>query len=148
MKVLTAAQMREIDLRTIEMGIAGIVLMENAGHRVVEFLAQNSCRCRRSGSHPLKGQQRRRWLGGGTATVRTFRPAKLDVVLLAQPKTRCRGESACSGVRMPAGERIVPSRDRIGVVDALLGPESAVPRPAHARYHPRHRTSFRRRGGH
>ena len=40
MKVLTAAQMREIDRRTIEMGIPGLVLMENAGHRVVELLAQ------------------------------------------------------------------------------------------------------------
>ena len=40
MKVLTAAQMREVDRRTIEPGIPGIVLMENAGHRVVEFLAE------------------------------------------------------------------------------------------------------------
>ena len=40
MKVLTAAQMRDVDRRTIEMGIPGIVLMENAGMRVVEFLAE------------------------------------------------------------------------------------------------------------
>ena len=40
MKVLTAAQMREVDRRTEELGIPGIVLMENAGHRVVEFLAE------------------------------------------------------------------------------------------------------------
>ena len=40
MKVLTAAQMREVDRRTIEMGIPGAVLMENAGSRVVEFLAE------------------------------------------------------------------------------------------------------------
>jgi len=40
MKVLTAAQMREVDRRTIELGIPGIVLMENAGQRVVEFLAE------------------------------------------------------------------------------------------------------------
>jgi NAD(P)H-hydrate epimerase len=40
MKVLTAAEMREADRRTIEMGIPGIVLMENAGMRVVEFLAE------------------------------------------------------------------------------------------------------------
>ncbi len=40
MKVLTAAEMREVDRRTIEMGIPGIVLMENAGCRVVEFLAE------------------------------------------------------------------------------------------------------------
>ena len=40
MKVLTAAQMREIDRKTIESGIPGIVLMENAGSRVVDFLAE------------------------------------------------------------------------------------------------------------
>src|ERR1017187_1789532 len=40
MKVLTAAEMREVDRRTIEMGIPGIVLMENAGLRVVEFLVR------------------------------------------------------------------------------------------------------------
>ena len=38
MKVLTAAEMREVDRLTMEAGIPGIVLMENAGHRVVEFL--------------------------------------------------------------------------------------------------------------
>lgn len=38
MKVLTAAEMREVDLRTMELGISGPILMENAGHRVVEYL--------------------------------------------------------------------------------------------------------------
>ena len=36
MKVLTAEQTREVDRRTIEDGVAGIALMENAAHRVVE----------------------------------------------------------------------------------------------------------------
>lgn len=40
MKVLTAAEMRGVDARTIELGIPGIVLMENAACRVVEFLAE------------------------------------------------------------------------------------------------------------
>ncbi len=40
MKVLTAAQMREVDRRTIELGIPGQILMENAGHSVVEFLQE------------------------------------------------------------------------------------------------------------
>lgn len=40
MKVLTAQQMREVDRRTIELGIPGIVLMENAGHRVVEAMQE------------------------------------------------------------------------------------------------------------
>jgi len=44
MKVLTAAQMREVDRRTSEMGIPGIVMMENAGHRVVESWRNDSCR--------------------------------------------------------------------------------------------------------
>ena len=39
MKILTAAQMREVDRKTIELGIPGLILMENAGNRVVEFLA-------------------------------------------------------------------------------------------------------------
>ncbi|HEX2061551.1 MAG TPA: NAD(P)H-hydrate epimerase, partial [Thermoanaerobaculia bacterium] len=40
MKVLTAAEMREVDRRTEELGIPGPILMENAGHRVVEFLIE------------------------------------------------------------------------------------------------------------
>src|SRR5687767_13515275 len=40
MKVLTAAEMRGVDQRTEEIGIPGEILMENAGHRVVEFLAE------------------------------------------------------------------------------------------------------------
>jgi hydroxyethylthiazole kinase-like uncharacterized protein yjeF len=40
MKVLTAAQMREVDRRTTERnGVPSLQLMENAGTRVVEFLA-------------------------------------------------------------------------------------------------------------
>ena len=38
MKVLTAAQMREVDRRTSELGIPSLILMENAGHRVMEVL--------------------------------------------------------------------------------------------------------------
>jgi NAD(P)H-hydrate epimerase len=37
-KILTAAEMREVDRQTIERGIPGIILMENAGSRVVDFL--------------------------------------------------------------------------------------------------------------
>jgi hydroxyethylthiazole kinase-like uncharacterized protein yjeF len=40
MKVLTAEQMRTVDRKTIEAGIAGLILMENAGHRVTEFLEE------------------------------------------------------------------------------------------------------------
>jgi ADP-dependent NAD(P)H-hydrate dehydratase / NAD(P)H-hydrate epimerase len=41
-KVLTEAETREIDRRTIEVdGVAGIALMENAAHRVAEAIEQN-----------------------------------------------------------------------------------------------------------
>jgi ADP-dependent NAD(P)H-hydrate dehydratase / NAD(P)H-hydrate epimerase len=39
-KILTAAQMREVDRVTIKRGIPGIILMENAGSRVVDFLRE------------------------------------------------------------------------------------------------------------
>ena len=38
MKVLSASQMREVDRLTIESGIPGLILMENAGSRVVDLL--------------------------------------------------------------------------------------------------------------
>ena len=39
-KVLTPDQMRAVDLATVEAGIPGIVLMENAAHSVVEYIAE------------------------------------------------------------------------------------------------------------
>lgn len=40
MKILTAAEMREVDRLTIERGIPGLILMENAGSRFVDFLCE------------------------------------------------------------------------------------------------------------
>lgn len=40
MKILTAAEMREVDKLTIERGIPGPILMENAGSRVVDYLRE------------------------------------------------------------------------------------------------------------
>jgi NAD(P)H-hydrate epimerase len=41
MKILTAAEMREVDRLTIERGIPGLVLMENAAARVVDAMIEN-----------------------------------------------------------------------------------------------------------
>ncbi len=89
MKVLTAAQMREVDRRTAEMGIPGIVLMENAGHRVVEFLAERFA--------PLPAQRIVVLCGkgnnGGDGMViarqlhTRFHPQALHVVLLGPPRS-------------------------------------------------------------
>jgi len=87
MKVLTAAEMREVDRQTIVDGIPGIVLMENAGHRVVEFLAARFA--------PLSAQRIAVLCGkgnnGGDGMVvarqlhTRLHPAALHVVLFAPP---------------------------------------------------------------
>ena len=109
MKVLTAAEMREVDRRTIEAGIPGIVLMENAGHRVVEFLAR-TLRAARGAAHRgavRQGQQRRRRPGGrAPACTRDSRPRPLHVVLLADPAEL---EGRCGGqLQNAAGRRRLP----------------------------------------
>ena len=40
-KILTVAQMNAVDRATIAAGIPGIILMENAAHRVVEYVAEH-----------------------------------------------------------------------------------------------------------
>src|SRR5882724_8367112 len=87
MKVLTAAEMREVDRRTIERGIPGLILMENAAMRVVEFMAARLS--------PLAGQRivvicgKGNNGGDGLAVARQlytrFRPRALDVVLKSDP---------------------------------------------------------------
>ena len=128
MKVLTAAEMREVDRRTIEAGIPGVILMENAGQRVVEFLAARF--------HPLGGQRiavlcgKGNNGGDGLAIARQlhtrFRPRGLHVVLLAAPRD-LKGDAAAN-YRMlaacgcPVTEQIPPEARRATlVVDALLG---------------------------
>jgi len=128
MKVLTAAEMREVDRRTIEMGIPGIVLMENAAHRVVEFLAEHCAPLARQRIAVLCGKGNNG--GDGLAIARQlftrFHPRALDVVLLASPE-ELRGDAAanyqmlevcgCPVAReIPAG-----ARNATLVVDALLG---------------------------
>jgi NAD(P)H-hydrate epimerase len=128
MKVLTAAQMREVDRRTIELGIPGLVLMENAGHRVVEFLAETFA--------PLSGQRiailcgKGNNGGDGMVVARQLHtrlgPLALYVVLAADPK-ELQGD-ALANYRMleacgcPVERAIRPEmRNATVVVDALLG---------------------------
>src|SRR4051794_6085404 len=88
MKLLTAAQMRDVDRRTIELGNPGIVLRETAAPRVVEAMAERfgPLSAQRVGVLCGKGNNG----GDGLAIARQlhtrFRPAALDVVLLADPE--------------------------------------------------------------
>jgi len=128
MKVLTVAEMREVDRRTIELGIPGIVLMENAGHRVVEFLVERFA--------PLAGERIVVLCGkgnnGGDGLViarqlyTRYRPAALQVVLLAEPAD-LKGDAAANFKMLqacgcPVTHQIPPeARTASLVLDALLG---------------------------
>jgi hydroxyethylthiazole kinase-like uncharacterized protein yjeF len=128
MKVLSAAEMREVDRRTMELGIPGIVLMENAGHRVTEFLAD---RC-----HPLSEQRIVVLCGkgnnGGDGMViarqlfARIRPQALYTVLLAAPED-LKGDAAenhrmLQACGCPVLRTIPPeARNATLVIDALLG---------------------------
>jgi NAD(P)H-hydrate epimerase len=128
LKVLTAAQMREVDRRAIEGGIPGLVLMENAGRRVVEYLQSHFT--------PIESQRVVIFCGKGNNGGDGFviarllhtraKPAALHVVLAASPDSLA-GDAAVNYRRLiEAGclvhDDITPEmRDATLVVDALLG---------------------------
>lgn len=128
MKVLTAAQMREVDRKTIEAGIPGIVLMENAGHRVVEFLLEKFAPLRNHRIVVLCGKGNNG--GDGLVTARQLytrvNPASLHVALAGSPD-EMKGDAAAN-VRMlqvagcPLETQITSEMQKATiVVDALLG---------------------------
>lgn len=129
MKILTAAEMREVDRATIGAGIPGLILMENAAHSVVEVM-ERAC-------GPLKDHRILVFCGKGNnggdglAIARILhtrhRPAALDVVLAAPPGEFL-GDAAANFAMLRASgfESIhdaVPEDARTAtiVVDALLG---------------------------
>lgn len=128
MKILTASQMREVDRRTIALGIPGIVLMENAGHRVVEFLAETFAPLSQQRVVIVCGKGNNG--GDGMVVARQLwtrlRPRELHVVLACAPE-ELRGEAAenyrmLETVGCPVAFRIEPAmRAATLVLDALLG---------------------------
>ena len=128
MKILTAAQMREVDRRTSELGIPSIVLMENAGHRVVEFLERQYA--------PLSDQRivilcgKGNNGGDGMVVARQLhtriRPQSLQVVLASDP-AELRGDAALNfkmlqAVGCPVTLDLTSEMQAATIiVDALLG---------------------------
>ncbi len=128
MKVLSAPEMREVDRRTIEAGIPGLVLMENAGHRVVEFLAREFAPLEAHRIVILCGKGNNG--GDGFVIARQLftriHPRALYVVLAADP-AELRGDAAAN-YRMlevcgcPVEREIRPEMHTATIVlDALLG---------------------------
>jgi NAD(P)H-hydrate epimerase len=121
MYVLTSAQIREADAKTMEIGLDSPILMENAGHRVVEHIAE---RYGPIDTHRIvvlcgKGHNG----GDGLVVARQlftrFRPKSLDVVLVDSPPANFATLTACGcGV----SREVVPEmRAATLVVDAMLG---------------------------
>jgi NAD(P)H-hydrate epimerase len=136
-KVLTAAQMREVDRRTSEeRGIPSLILMENAGARVFEFLAHRFGPLQRHRIAVVCGRGNNG--GDGLVAARQLytrgRTGHLIVVLAARPES-LEGDAAAnfrmlSGVGCPI--RVAPTEtawetalpEVCGatlLVDALLG---------------------------
>jgi ADP-dependent NAD(P)H-hydrate dehydratase / NAD(P)H-hydrate epimerase len=128
LKVLTAAQMREVDRRTIELGIPGLILMENAAQRVMEFLVETFPRLAEERIVVLCGKGNNG--GDGLAIARQLHirihPRSLDVVLAAEP-SELRGDAA-ENYRMlmaagcPVQTELAPGMQAATlIVDAILG---------------------------
>jgi len=137
MKILTAAQMREVDRRTTaECGIPSLILMENAGARVAGFLAHRFSPLDRHRIVVLCGKGNNG--GDGMVAARQIHTrrlaARLTVLLAADPSS-LEGDAAAN-YRMLAGAgcpmRVLASEadwdaalpgilDSTLVLDALLG---------------------------
>ncbi len=128
MKILTAAQMREVDRRTTELGIPGIILMENAGNRVVEFLEREYAPLREQRIVVICGKGNNG--GDGLVVARQLhtrvKPRWLRVVLGANPDAiegdalqNCKMLEACG---CPVSYEIEEDMCTATlVVDAILG---------------------------
>ena len=92
MKVVTAAEMRQLDSETIErIGIPGIVLMETAGSAIVRSIRRDSPDCRRIGVFVGKGNNG----GDGLVIARQLAHAGCDVhIFLVSPAESFTGDAA------------------------------------------------------
>ena len=132
MKVLTAAEMREVDRLTTEAGIPGIVLMENAGNRVVEFLEKRFAPLREQRIVVLCGKGNNG--GDGLVVARQLwtRYGLGCSILLADPE-ELKGDAAANYRMLLASggtvHREIPAEARNAtlVIDALLGTGIAGP---------------------
>lgn len=129
-KLLTAAQMREADRLTIESGIPGLILMENAALRVVDFLNERFAPLSRHRITVVCGKGNNG--GDGFAIARhlltRFAPERLTVHL-AMGKPTGGDALANHDMFLAAGGSFATDIDPAStlVIDALLGTGFAGP---------------------
>lgn len=131
MKIVTSAEMREIDRITSErFGVPSLVLMENAGSAVAEFARRSYPHTNRFGVVCGKGNNG----GDGLVAARKLHEAHHEVrlLLLADP-AELRGDAAANYERLPIQPVIANSSAELSspaaqavfaspvVIDAILG---------------------------
>ena len=124
MKIVTAAEMREIDRATSQrFGVPSLTLMENAGTAVAEFVVPNTRLQARIGVICGKGNNG----GDGFVAARKLKAAgrEVRVVLLAEP-SELRGDAAEMFSKLPIAPIIVPSSEELKREQARAVFESEV----------------------
>jgi NAD(P)H-hydrate epimerase len=131
MKIVAAAEMREIDRVTSErFGVSSISLMENAGTAVAEFVAQHYPQTASIGIICGKGNNG----GDGLVAARKLMELgrKVRVLLLANPE-ELRGDAAAMFAQLPGKPVIATSGEQLAtdsakqvfqsdvILDAILG---------------------------
>jgi len=129
MKIVTAAEMREIDRATSQsFGVPSLTLMENAGTAVAEFVVSQYPSAERIGVICGKGNNG----GDGFVAARKLKAAgrEVRVVLLAEP-SELRGDAAEMFGKLPVAPVIVRSSEELRreqavfesdvLLDAILG---------------------------
>ena len=147
MKVLTAKQMQEADRRTIEeIGIPGVVLMENAGRGVAEAIDRMFRDRRRLGALVLAGKGNNGGDGYVIARLLMNRGWPVETLVCAADASAIEGDAAVNlailrnlggTLRFLAdGEDFAAATDDLGprgvLVDALFG--TGLDKPVRGRY--------------
>jgi ADP-dependent NAD(P)H-hydrate dehydratase / NAD(P)H-hydrate epimerase len=131
MKIVTAAEMREIDRVTSERyGVPSLTLMENAGTAVADFVASRYPSAKNVGVICGKGNNG----GDGFVVARKLHEAGKNVrVLLLAERSELRGDAAEMFTKLPMSPVVAASPDRLKtesaravfdadvLVDAILG---------------------------
>jgi hydroxyethylthiazole kinase-like uncharacterized protein yjeF len=127
-KVLTAEQMREVDRRTSELGVPGLILMENAGGRVLDIMSQVYAPLHEHRIVVICGKGNNG--GDGLVVARQLhtriRPRALHVVMAGDPG-EMKGDAAANfqmlqAVGCQVAFEITPEIENATlIVDALLG---------------------------
>ena len=131
MKIVTAAEMREIDRITTEKyGVPSLTLMENAGSAVAEFVLQEYPEAKRIGVICGKGNNG----GDGLVAARKLHEAgrHVEVLLLAEP-AELKGDAAAMYKKLPVKAVVARNEDELKsdvaqqvyetdvIVDAIFG---------------------------